>query len=122
MPELSIEIGQCATTIRKDVRRVQDALRELATLVDGERVEALLAAARVALMGATAECNRIDVLLAAGRTTGLVTKRPVVSEAEEKQLILASLHRIGDHTLDDEDEAQENPMAGSHRSLEVGRA
>ncbi len=101
---LAADIKQQATLISTQIRAIR-----------AQVPEADVAGALVEMAGLHASINKLQSVLAAAEMVGVMQSRPVTQaqdlelhpahvehEAEERERMLRSLHRCGDHTLDPE--------------------
>lgn len=119
-------------SISTSVDRIDEVLNLIVGHLNGARGPSVpefalleITSAKTRLAAIRAECNAIRACMAAGRATGQVEKPVSVEELElhpkqlpaqvEHERLLASLHRAGDHTLDEDDNTdatQRVPTAG----------
>lgn len=93
---------------------LRDHLNGLLTCDSAEAAEGIICEMKAVLCGLMAEGNRIKMLTGAAVMTGLVQRTAPVSDDEATRArFLESLHRAGDHTLDDE-----GPMVTAELALE----
>lgn len=115
---LSIDLTQCQARLQEAGREASAVARRLRGQVPVELYDELM----LQLCGVAACANDLKVLLGSLRMIGELEQRPAPVTAETlelhpgadrrggqecpRSLMLASLHRAGDHSLDDDEEVQ----------------
>lgn len=118
---LPAQIAGNSKRVRESLASLTGHLHAIRSLVErprvttAEQVTEICGAAKMDVIVALAELNALDTSIAAGRMTGQVITEPRAQSLElhpvrqlgdrEQQLMLRSLHRAGDHSLDGEGEA-----------------
>lgn len=115
---LATDLTQCQETLAKAERAMSARMRELRPLMPPEIYSDL----QVQLCVIASEVTRLKINLGCLRMTGDLEQRPPAVTAETlelhpgadrrggqecpRSLLLASLHRAGDHSLDDDESEQ----------------
>lgn len=113
MSQLPADIGACATEVLRRVKALtgsQQALWHLAH--DNEPLKTELLRLKAELMCITGEAAKMQCYVAAAKMCGLVESPTRAQDLElhpshdgQRELMLESLHRVNDHTHDEEVEA-----------------
>lgn len=117
---LPAQIGECGDDVLHTRKRLGALLDELVSCGTAEAAQLAIGEMRAVLCGLSATANKIKSLTAAARMAGMVDPASVPVEALElhpvqrpdphqRELLLAGLHRAGDHTLDDDRDEESKP-------------
>lgn len=108
---LPAQICACGARVIEIGGVLRGHLNALLNCPSAQEAEQIIGEMKAVICGLTAEGNMIKVLTGAGMMAGMIepTALPVetlelhpVNQDRTHDLFLASLHRAGDHTLDDE--------------------
>lgn len=116
MSAIPHEIRALAADMKRQATLISTQIRAIRARVP----EADVAGVLVEMAGLHADLNRLQSLVAAADMVGVMQPRPAVKAEElelhpghaahdehQRELMLASLHRCGDHTLDPDPEPDE---------------
>jgi len=112
---LPAQIGECGDDVLHTRKRLGALLDKLVSCHSADEAQLAIGEMRAVLCGLSATANRIKAYVAAARMVGMVESLSVDAESLElhpvnrpdprqRELMLATLHRAGDHTQDPEDE------------------
>lgn len=112
---LPAQIGECGDDVLHTRQRLGALLDEIMNARTADEVLLAVGEMRAVLCGLSATGNRIKAYVAAARMVGMIEPADVSAEVLElhpvnrpdprqRELMLASLHTAGDHTLDEEGE------------------
>lgn len=119
---LPLQIGSHSSRIRELCGQIAGRINEVRSLVatprvhTADQVKDVCLSMHLDMIGLLSELNGLDSCVAAARMTGQSAVATVAKELElhpayrdddrERQLMIRSLHRAGDHTQDREDDAE----------------